>query len=366
MAFTRPTKNELKTRIGNDFTSRLSGTSSIFQNALIQVFVAVYAGLFHILYGVLAQLEKEIFVKTAGDITPHEEVSPLTRKPAAYASGSILITGTAASVIPVDTVFQRSDNTDYKTANEVTIPAGGSIAVDVEASVAGLDGNVDSGILSLVSPIAGVDNDATIESDGISGGADLESDTSLVARIVKDQQTGATEIGNLSDYERWAESVSGVRKAWAYRAYSGAGTIGLSFAATGTNPIPSATLRNTVQAYIEDSSRMPGAASLTMITLSQVSLSLTVHPVEDLDDDTKTTIRENIQELIFDKVTPGDYMPFSVIHQAFQQAGVRSYTVDNVTVNWNDGTGEHTDHGENDISLSAGQIVVLTSLTWVE
>lgn len=149
----------------------------------------------------------------------HASTRGMSRKEATPATGEITITGLVGTVIPVGSTFSTASyNEDdpsmsYATTEAATIPASGSITVDVQCTEAGTAGNTNAGTIILVSSdlinITGVTNAAAI-----SGGTDEETDEALIARIMEyDQTQSDSYVGNAADYRRWAMSVSGVGSA---------------------------------------------------------------------------------------------------------------------------------------------------------
>lgn len=144
----------------------------------------------------------------------HAELRNMTRKAAQYATGEITITGTPDVVIPAGyTVSTESKNDiasrDYVTTEECFIGSDGTVTVSAQATVAGMEGNTAAGTIvvnsSSFEDVTGVTNIAPF-----TGGVEEEDDESLYARIYEyDSMQGDSNVGNPSDYKRWAESIPG-------------------------------------------------------------------------------------------------------------------------------------------------------------
>lgn len=136
---------------------------------------------------------------------------------ATAASGEITITGKTDSTIPAGSLFSvpsvnGEPSIDYATIAEASIPklAEGegdtnSVKVGVICTQTGTIGNTGPNTIVLASSnltgITSVTNETAIE-----GGAERESDESLLARINEyDKTQGYSFVGNESDYERWAK-----------------------------------------------------------------------------------------------------------------------------------------------------------------
>jgi uncharacterized phage protein gp47/JayE len=130
------------------------------------------------------------------------------RSPAVKAAGPFLFTSTAEvpNVVTVGQLFITDANgVEFSNTEAGTIPAGGTLELDVEAALAGSAGNIgNDSTLTLLTPLAGV----TVTNPGpgglvdwytITAGADEESDAEL-------QRRNATKWGTLS-VERTATAI---------------------------------------------------------------------------------------------------------------------------------------------------------------
>lgn len=148
----------------------------------------------------------------------HAATRGMTRKAATAATGELTITGLSGTVIPEGSVFSTATNNtsgamSYATTADATIPASGSVTVDIECTSPGTDGNTTEGTIifssSGITGITGVTN-----SDAITGGTDQETDEALISRIEEYDQTQSDSfVGNAADYRRWAMSVEGTGSA---------------------------------------------------------------------------------------------------------------------------------------------------------
>ncbi len=161
------------------------------------------------------------------------------------------LTGVATTSVPAGAELQDNSGLKYRTDTATSIGAGGTVNIAVTAELVGEDHNQDSGvILTFVSPIANVDTDATVTSNGITGGLDAEDDDTYRARLLI-RKRFPPHGGIAHDYEIWALEVTGVTRAWAIKEYQGIGTIGLIFVLDGATDIfPDETKRNEVRDYI--------------------------------------------------------------------------------------------------------------------
>ena len=144
-------------------------------------------------------------------------LAQISRKEAAKASVELLITGAEGTVIPAGTVFSTAASGDegnirFSTDAHATIgdSRDGETAVRATAVEAGTGANVPADtVIVQEEPITGV---TSVTNPHMAvGGIDMEDDDSLRERII--EKLGSNDnsyVGNISDYKRWAESVSGV------------------------------------------------------------------------------------------------------------------------------------------------------------
>ena len=160
----------------------------------------------------------------------HANCRQMERKEAQYASGEITITGTPGTVIPAGyNVATESKNDipskDYITRVSCTIGADGTVTVPAVATAAGIIGNTAAGTI-VVNSSSFDDVTAIINNEPFKGGIDEEDDESLIKRIEEyDLARGDSNVGNPSDYKRWAESVDGTGSAKVVRAKDTSGLV---------------------------------------------------------------------------------------------------------------------------------------------
>ncbi len=145
----------------------------------------------------------------------HGETRGLPRNVATYAVGNLTVAGTTGTVIPLGFAFSTEATSDtaniiFETTEETIIPAEGTVTIPIKAAVAGAQGNVIANTITLmvnpIKEITSITNPAIL-----AGGNEEESDDNYRGRIIEyDATQGASFIGNVSDYERWATDGTGV------------------------------------------------------------------------------------------------------------------------------------------------------------
>jgi len=351
MSFQRPNLTTLISRIQGDMEIALPGVDPRLRRNAAGVFAKALAGTAHGLHGRLDWLGRNLLPdKAAGEILDRWATIwlPQGRKAAVGASGGVVMTGVDGASAPAGTVFQRSDGWKFQTNDVATIAAGTAI-VAVTAVIAGKNSNTGAGsAFSLVSPISGINSAATVDSIGLTGGADIESDDDLRTRILKRIQT-PPRGGSAADYEDWALEVPGVTRAWAYAGENGIGTVVVRFMMDDvyTDGIPQAADVATVQAYID--TIRPIGAGLTVSAPIAVPMDVTMQ-LSPNDATTQSNVIAEIDDLLRRNSMPGGTIYLSHIQEAVSTA-----------------EGE-TDHvlsiPSGNVTHTNGQIAVRGAFTW--
>jgi len=319
MAFDRPTLQTLITRIENDLKSRLVLLGALLRRSVVKVLSRVWAGVTHGIYGKLEFISKQIFAdqSEAEYLERHASLYSVTRIAATFAQGDVVFTGVNTTEIPAGTVIQRADGVQYQTDALGTISVG-EATIAVTALLAGADGNVDAATpVSLVSPIADIDSAATVNTVGLTGGNDEESDNSLRERFLE-RLRKVPAAGTASDYIRWAREIAGVTRVWVIESYAGLGTVGVLFVRDNESPIiPDAGEITTVQDYIDD--RRPVTATVTVLAPTAVPLNFTISLAPDTAA-IRAAVEAELEDLILRDAEPGGTIFLSQIQEAISIA----------------------------------------------
>lgn len=252
MLLERPTLSSLSTRIQSDIETRLPEAGSLLRRSVLKVVAKVLAGACHLLYGYLDYQAKQVFASTANEkaLDTIANEYGISRTAATYASGTAVANGTSGTEIPENTELQNSDGYVYLVNDDFTV-SGGTVNITFIAKYAGVDYNDDANVtLSFVSPITGVNSTVTVDSSGIVGGADSESNDNLRERILTRKRI-PPHGGTSNDYINWMKEVSGVTRAWCISQWAGNGTTLLVFVRDNdTTIIPTSTQASTMLTYI--------------------------------------------------------------------------------------------------------------------
>ena len=270
--FERPTLAELKQRIQADIVSRLELKGGIMRRSVVGVISTVLAGCSHLWHGHMDWVSKQVLTDTMDEdyLLREASIYGITRKAAAVAGGRVVFTGNTGSVVPAGAVLKRaSDSALFTTLED------GFTSVGITAQEAGSAGNTDAGaVLNLISPISGVQSGAVVDSNGITGGSDIESVDSLRERVLARKQQ-PPQGGNKQDYVAWALEVPGVTRAWCFPGYMGIGTVGVTFVRDGdASFIPDADEIASVNVYIEG--KRPVTADVYVFAPTQKAVDITI------------------------------------------------------------------------------------------
>lgn len=235
------------------------------------------------LYLYIAYLGRELFVTTAVDYLPdHAAVWGVPQNQPSAAAGNVIVSGQVGKPFPAGAVFSApGSSVTYVSTTAVIIGPAGTASVPVQAQVTGSAGDVAAAtVLTLTSPVAYINpQTGTVDSNGLTGGEDLESTESWRARIlavIRQRPMG----GALNDYTEWAQAaLSGVQYVNPVANMFGLGTVGVPFLMAGP-AVPSTEEIGVVQAYLDQPSVKPVTAQVTALAgqLNPVDIALHLNP----------------------------------------------------------------------------------------
>ncbi len=351
MPFARPTLSEIIDRIKSDIETRLE-TGKLLANSFLCIIATALGGATHLLHGHIQWATRQLFPDQAEQeyLERWASIWGVERTAAVFATGSVDFTGTDGTLIPTGTRVKRSDGVFYLTTASASI-AGGTATIAAEAVNAGADGNADAGTsLSMVTSIAGVDTSAAVSAGGFTNGANAEGDESLRLRLL-DRIQQPPHGGAEFDYVKWAKEVSGVTRAWAYELGDGVGTVTVTFVLDGEEDIiPDAAKVQEVQDYIDDPSRRPVTADVTVFAPTAVPLDFTIALTPNTAE-VQASVEVSLRELLKRDAEPGGTILISRIREAVSgAAGEIDNEVQDPTA---------------DVTHSAGEIATFGEITWV-
>ena len=273
MAYSRPALSEIIERKITDLESRLSADAARLRRSFFNALLRASAAIEHGLYGFIQYISKQVVPSLADEdyLKEHADWNGVPRLKAAAAVGNILVTGNGS--IPAGTILQRADGVQYSTDNETAIVTSGNVAAT--SLSAGQAGNAVVGaVVSFVSPIPGIQSNATVAGEGFTGGTDIESIEAWRARFQEKVQS-PPHGGALHDYIKWSKEVPGVTRVWPLANWLGAGTVGVFFVRDDdVSLIPSTQEVEAVQEKLD--AERPVTANVTVIAPEAAAQNMTI------------------------------------------------------------------------------------------
>jgi uncharacterized phage protein gp47/JayE len=252
------TYDEILEAILIDYENQLPGADTS-QGSDIYIKATAFASALWGQYQHQAYILRQIFPDLADteNLERHAATYGIYRKPASKASGKITFTGQDGTVIPAGTQAGAFDGLVVVTTAEGII-SDGSVTIAAQAIQSGVSGSLTLGqSLTVQNPPPGVGSAATVADDGngngFTGGADVESDSSLLARLL-DRIQYPPAGGNEHDYQRWALEIPGITEAYVFPLRQGMGSITVVVLTSGTGAarIPGQTLLDSVKVHIDE------------------------------------------------------------------------------------------------------------------
>lgn len=208
------------------------------------------------------------------------------RRPAERATGSVTFSGAAGIAVPAGTrvataadAVTSTPSVEFETLAAATLGGTGQAEVLVTAVEPGVSGNIAAGAIAVlveaVPGVTGITNTAAI-----AGGADIESDESLLERYLLKVRNPGTS-GNRADYFQWALAVDGVGGAQVHPLWNGPGTVKV-YLLDKAKRAASAALVAAVQADIAPGAvgagagKAPIGASVTISAATEVPIGISV------------------------------------------------------------------------------------------
>lgn len=212
------------------------------------------------------------------------------RNKARYATGKLVVKGSAGTVIPAGTRFSNTipfgstiEPKYYSTMEEAVIDESGKVEIPIQADEPGAKGNAKVGEINLniqdVKDIESVTNEKPIQN-----GVDQEKDVNLLERVLEAARNTSTS-GNKKSYRKWAKEVSGVADAEVIPLWKGPGTVKVIIVGDGGKPIPE--LISDVKEYLDPSDHegegegcAPIGAVVTVSTVENLIINVSIASIE--------------------------------------------------------------------------------------
>ncbi len=351
--FNRPSLPDLINRVTHDVFQRLQ-MDTVLRRMDAQVYARVLAGVAHGLYGFIEWVSQQIIIDTAESefLERWASIWGVQRLAATPASGTVTFSlQPGADDIPAGTLVQTLDGRQFQTTADVNVAnnTGTSPLVAVVPAAAGNNYSGQSALL--VTPILGVNTYAVL--GALSGGADLETDDSLRARLLNRIQQ-PPQGGNANDYVQWTLQAPGgnATRAWVTPLVQGPGTVGVQFVCDGNGSggaiVPTSAQLLAVQAYL--ASVRPVTANVIVTAPAPVAINFTMEGLVPGTAQEQAAVVAELDDLLTREGQPGGILLLSHIRSAISAAaGEWDYNLI---------------FPSNNVVLKVGQIPVLGTVTW--
>ncbi|EAP7663573.1 baseplate J/gp47 family protein [Salmonella enterica] len=313
-----------------DISQRLEGTLPGLDETTLHAIGYAQAGLSAQEQEHLAWIARQIIPSDAdeAELLKHCAWWGIVRKPASRAGGPVQLTLTDTATADAGTQLQRGDGVIYQITTSEKAPAG-TLEVEVVAMDAGAAGNAPAGtLLTFITPQAGIVQTATVTGSGITGGADVESISELLSRLVFRVQyppSGGTKY----DFERWAREVPGVTRAWCLPEWPQAGSLGVTFVLDNNPDIfpgegDVARVAEYIKSHPDPATGQPVGQALGPVVKV---FKLTNHPVAfqikiaPNTPENQQAVRQALTDLLYNEARPGGIILPSAFWRAV--AGVK-------------------------------------------
>lgn len=348
MPWQTPTLADVRRRNRDYITSRIR--APLVPNSVTRVVSDAAGGLAHLTLQYVDWLALQLLPDSAetewldkwANIFLVNADGTLGRKDPTVASGSVTITGTFGTVVPIGTVIQVSVNTVqvlYQTTADIII-GDTATPVTVTAVTPGAIGNRQLGdALNFITPTPGIAGPATVVS--MTGGTDQETDDELRVRVL-DRIRMPPMGGDADDYVEWALSYPGVTRAWCSPKEMGLGTVTIRFmmddlrATSGGFPNPQDVAN--LQGFINSVRPVTAIDTFVVAPIPQ-AVSFTLHNLMNDDAGTRAAITASVQDMFMERAAPayskdGITQPATTIYSAWineavlRSPGVVSYDLE--------------------------------------
>lgn len=352
MPWQSPTLTELAEQIRADMRGRLSDANPALRRAMLRVIADVDAGAVHGLYGYLSWLAKQLIIDTAEAewLERWASIWRIYRQGEVAATGPALLTGNPEAQLLAGEEFEQ-DGIRYTLDDTVTLDENGEATGNVTAVEAGDEGNLAAGeTLRLVRAVSGIDGEATVGADGLTGGAEQESDERLRERLLERIQR-QPHGGNADDYIMWVrEAHPDITRVWVSRHKPDIGEVTVRFVCDDLDDIiPTPAVVDAVFEHV-DEVRPVTARGFYPVVLDKKPLDLSIRLSPDTAD-ARSRVKSALNDFLGQAAEP------EVTLYTEQLSGV-IYVASGSSRHELEVPADHVTHGPNEIA-------VLGAITWL-
>lgn len=231
MPYARPTLSQLLTQVAQDIAAGLEGADPLLRFSNLNITGVALANLINLVYGYLDWISQQAVPITSSDeyLAGWAALKNVFQKSATQATGSISFSNAVNGTdLPSGTPITRGDGIGYTTTADATVSGGVVTAPAIcnadPTGQTGAFGNCVVGTtFTLGTSIGGIPSNG-VAATAFTGGADIESQDSLMTRMLQAYQN-VPQGGDAQDYVTWALGVAGVTRAWCNPNGFGVGTV---------------------------------------------------------------------------------------------------------------------------------------------
>lgn len=343
MSYTKPTLEELINAVKADLFGRFPDLDPNLANSFAANVAEVIAGGTNGLYGYIEWVSKQQFPDTA-DADGLDRLASnygLSRLAATKADGTMTFTGSIGSSVATGDELVSASGIKYTIDTGFTLSAT-SEDHDVTAVISGEDGNLSaSSTVSFVSVPIGMDSTVTVDSGGITGGTDRESDDELRVRILT-TLSSPPKGGKIEDYELWATEATDVTRSWPVAVKNQADyndtvpdgevwqyfVMDDTYQTDATYGIPQSGDKDDLEDYIKPLVPITAVYTAKILTAETIDFNLTILP----DTPTNQTATETeLRSAILQNRLPGGTIKLSSFYEAMSRvAGLTSWSINSI------------------------------------
>jgi uncharacterized phage protein gp47/JayE len=253
------------------------------------------------LYDYLEWWSKQTFIDTATEneyVDKHALIFGVKRRSEVKASGEITITGKTGTTIPKGTIVLSRTGIKYETLSVALIGSDDKAKARIQALVGGVTGNCGIGDI-VAFEIADTNIYTVTNEEAITGGFDIESNESLIARA-EEKIMRPAHSGNENDYKQWAKEVEGVGKVDVIPVWNGGGTVKVIISDYDYN-VANQELVEAVKNRIEQADGRPIGADVTVVSYTKYVLDIVAtikiasgYDIETIKQDVIADIKKGI------------------------------------------------------------------------
>lgn len=254
MGFEIPSLTDTREQVSADLQVWLPGSAPTTRRTVVGVVAHAQAGVEQGLHAHIDYRARNFFPDEDADAEGVERWAQgygLWYLDPTAATGLLSATGVAGAILDAGTRLQSKAGVIYILQETLVLGSGGG-EVLAQAEEAGAAGNLPAGaVLTLLSPVPGVQSSLTVGAAGMAGGADAEQLAGLLARV-QSRMRNPPQGGSLVDYETWAVAAHpSVTRAWAVEHEQGTGSVVVRLVCDNeATPIPTEQVLEAVRAYI--------------------------------------------------------------------------------------------------------------------